>query len=897
MTLGVALGYLRRLRSVAACLPSTRTRMYAYTRSTLAALAVMAVRAATARPASVLAALLLLTGGLGGYAVTHLGMNTNTEDMLDPELPFLAREREMARQFPALENLIVVVVEASGRARAQDVADRIGARLRDMPGAPGQVYLPGGGEYFARNGFLFLDTASLWQIDEQLADAEPFLGTMANDPSLRGLMSLLGRAVGETLTPANEAQLVPVLDRIAATLENARRGPPVSLSWLDSWFSAGAGTGVQRAFVLIQPQLDFTRFATAGDALDRVRSALAEPGLVPDGVRARITGSVAMENEELTNVAADAKGATLLSFVLVLGLLVLAFRSARVVVILLLTLATGLVWTGAFAAVVFGTLNLISVSFAVLFIGMGVDFGIQFAMRYREELSAGGTGVDALRRTAEGVGGALALAAAIAAVSFLAFTPTSYRGLSELGAIAGFSMLVALATSLTVLPAALRVAGVEQLGAGTGAVGLVPLARFIDRHRVAIVIAALLLTLASALVAPHVRFDFNPLNLRDPTTESVATFRALLQDPDSSPYNIDVLAPDLDAAGPLADRLAALPEVARTITLSSYVPTDQDEKLAVIADMRSVLQTLLIGGSRREPPTVAEDRAAVTRFRAALEAAHADGRGAAINASIARLRAALDVLEQADDARLQALERALVGDFPRLIERLRTLLAARPVTLQDLPADLRERYTARDGRVRIEVFPRADLSDNSALRRFVDAVQRIAPTATGAPIGLVSGGDVVIAACVQASALALAATLVLTLAILGSLASALLALVPLMLALCATLASSVVLDLPFNLANIIALPLLIGLANAYGIYYVMRKRVAGDIIELYAGSTPRAVMFSSLTTIASFGTLTSARHPGMAAMGALVTLALLYALLFTLILLPALMAMLDARRR
>ncbi|MCA1851543.1 MAG: MMPL family transporter [Beggiatoa sp.] len=217
-------------------------------------------------------------------------------------------------------------------------------------------------------------------------------------------------------------------------------------------------------------------------------------------------------------------------------------------------------------------------------------------------------------------------------------------------------------------------------------------------------------------------------------------------------------------------------------------------------------------------------------------------------------------------------------------------------SLEDLPAELRERYLAADGRARIEVFPKADLSDRQALRDFVAAVRSVAPHATGSPVALLEGGNAVIYACLIATGLGLIAAGVLMLLVLRSVSFAFMAFVPLVLALILTVGSSVAFSLPFNLANIIALPLLIGLANAYGIYLVMRKRTGGDVVQLFRGSTPVAVLFSALTAIVSFGTLGIARHPGMAYMGILITLSLSYAVVSSIVLLPALMAVWDHRR-
>ena len=848
-----------------------------------------------------LPAILLITGGLLYYTKTHLALNSNTAEMLDPNLEFRRMERELERTFPQLTDNIVVVVEAETPAEAGDVADALAARIRLNREVIESVYQPGGGPFFAQHGLLYLDREALWDLDERFAEAEPFLGTMAEDPSLRGLFTMLGRAFGEDLSRDTQAILQKVLDRISQAIQS----PPQAarpVSWREAWLSDSRPAGVpKQSFILVRPRLDFTRLEPADRALDYLRTLAANPELMRHGARVRLTGSVAMQSEELANVSEDAGLTTGLSFGLVCLTLFLGLRSPRMVVCILVTLVVGLVWTAAAACFVIGALNLISVNFAVLFIGMGVDFSIQFAMRYREEFDREDeTAVQALTDASAGVGGALAVAAVAAAVSFVAFAPTSYRGLAELGIIAAMGMGIALFSSLTLLPALIAVFPLRAVYKGHGPNPLAWLGRPLVVHRRAVLLGILALALGALSLAPKVEFDFDPLNLRDPTTEAVATFKDLLRDPDTSPYTIQVLERDLEAAQALATRLEAQPTVDKAVTLASYVPEDQEQKLEIIADMNLVLAPLVMDSGPHEAPPPEKTIAVLESFQSQIAELQTKTEDAAFAASLGRLSEALSGLRASADwdrDRLRAIEPLVIGDFPTVLSRLRQLLSAGPVTLQDLPAELRERYLAADGRARIEVFPKVDLSDRQALRDFVAAVRAVAPHATGSPVALLEGGDAVIEACLIATSLGLIGTGVLMLLVLRSVSFAFMAFVPLVLALILTVGSSVAFSLPFNLANIIALPLLIGLANAYGIYLVMRKRASGgDVMQLFRGSTPVAVLFSALAAIVSFGTLAIARHPGMAHMGILITLSLSYAVVSSIVLLPALMAVLDQRR-
>ncbi|MBI2510091.1 MAG: MMPL family transporter [Betaproteobacteria bacterium] len=616
-------------------------------------------------------------------------------------------------------------------------------------------------------------------------------------------------------------------------------------------------------------------------------------------VQVRLTGEAPIDQEELESVAKDAGGATFLSFSLVCVLLAVGFRSLRLVVATLVTLLVGLAWTAAFTTFAIGHLNLISVAFAVLFIGLGVDFGIQFAMRYREEFHHVKSHAEALARTAAGIGGVLMLAATAAALGFFSFIPTSYRGLAELGIISGVSMFLALLANLTVLPALLTLLPIDPRPRRREGRVLARLRVLVQRQRRLILCAAALAGVAGAVLAPQARFDFNPLNMKDPTTESVATFLELLRDPQTTPYTIQVLAENLDTAKTLAARLGELAVVDKTVTLASFVPDDQEEKLNIINDMSLVLQPLVMPAGNGTPLDPAEELRAYDRFRGKLVKAGAAQPDSKYAENISRLARALERLQAAPgwpDRTLQELRQRIVSDLPDHLARLRRLLKPGRVGLADLPPELAARYVAPDGRARIEVFPKQDMSDNQALRRFVKEVRAVAPRASGTPVALVEGGNAVIRACLEAAALSLFAAFVLMLAVLRSVIDALLVLLPMLLAALLTTATSVLFDLPFNLANIIALPLLLAISIAFGIYLVMRRRSGVDMKHLFHTSTPRAVLFSALTTVVAFGSMAFSDHRGMSGMGLLLTLSLSFALLCTLVVLPAIMAESEEKR-
>jgi hopanoid biosynthesis associated RND transporter like protein HpnN len=406
------------------------------------------------------------------------------------------------------------------------------------------------------------------------------------------------------------------------------------------------------------------------------------------------------------------------------------------------------------------------------------------------------------------------------------------------------------------------------------------------------------LGLGALWLAPRWHFDASPLRVRDPGSDAVRTFQELIEGGDVNPYSIDVVAPDLRRARTLAAELAALPTVERAETLADFVPSAQEAKLAILEDAN-----LLLGPALRTdpvaPPAPSESLEAIRSFRDALHRVRFDD--ALVAEAAMRLDAALERflagVDGEDDAALAALEADLVGSVRRGIDRLREALGTGSVRMADLPARLRERLLARDGRARVEVHPRFDLNDDDALRRFVREVSGVAPNATGTAVYLFESGREVLHALRQAFAGAFVLVVLLLWWLWRSVRDAALAIAPLLLAALFTAATSVAVGLPLNFADVIVLPLLLGIGVDSGIHLVQRHRSEGDsAAALLRSSTSRAVLWSALTTIASFGTLGFASHRGMSSLGQLLTLGVALTLACNLLVLPAALALLERRR-
>ncbi|MGE5504615.1 MAG: MMPL family transporter, partial [Actinomycetota bacterium] len=681
----------------------------------------------------------------------------------------------------------------------------------------------------------------------------------------------------------NLDDLGPVLDRMeTAAAEVAGGKAPRPVSWMTLM---GDGRDQPRRFLIAQPKMQFDELTPGADASDAIRAAARELGLdAAHGYRVRLTGSVALTDANFATVIDGVEVSAPLSLGAVLVLLFFAVRSGRVVGAILISLLVGLTATAGFAAAAVGSLNPISVAFAVMFVGIAVDFAIQFVVCFRNALFSTGSRDQAIEIAAAEMAAPLSLAAVATAVGFLSFLPTAYSGVSQLGLIAGAGMVIALAVDFTVLPALMALMPPPAESAPVG----LPLAAadgWLTRNARAVVAVATVAATVGAVLVPGLAFDFNPLNLQDPKAEAVSTFLELARDPDTGTHSLELLAPSVEAAAQLAGRLDALPEVSRAMSIASFVPDQQDEKLAILQDLASLLGPTLSPADRPAPPQPADLPEAMAATAEHLQAV------AAGNQRAMRLAKALrDAAKRGPDAAL-ALDRALSGGIAPLLAQLRRSLDPSPVTMAGLPPELVRDWVAADGRARIDANPKGDMQDEAQVQRFVDAVQAIAPGVVGMPVSIRESGKVVIDAFARAGSAALVAIGLLLALMLRRLLDGLLVVAPLLMGALYTVVAMRLGGMSINFANIIALPLLLGIGVAFNIYYVVnwRKGVTGHL----QSPTTRAVLFSALTTGSAFGSLAVSPHVGTASMGMLLFLSLGLSVATTLVVMPALFAVLG----
>ena len=646
----------------------------------------------------------LMTFGAAEYAARHFAIDTDVNKLISPDLPWRQQELAFSDAFPQRNSTIFAVVDAPTAELASEASTTLAKQLHERSELFEAVDEPQDSPLFVRNGLLFLPADELDHSLDALTQAQPLLKALATDPSLRGLQQVLslgltGVQVGRLTLDA----MAHTLSMAATTLDNVLAGRPASFSWQEMMRGVPPQPGDLRRYIQIRPVLDFASLQPGEKATQAIRQAVADLALgARYQARVRLTGPVAIQDEEFATLREGALPNTIGTVLVVLTILWLALKSPKIIFAVFVGIFAGLVITAALGLWLVGPLNPISIAFAVLFVGIGVDFGIQFSVRYRAERYEIDDLSTALVNTARNVGVPLTLAAATTAAGFFSFLPTAYGGFSALGEIAGIGMIIAYLTSITLLPALLKVLNPPGEKEPLGFRALAPIDHFTERHRIAILVITAVLVIGGLPLLYFLPFDFNPMNLRSPKAESIATYLDLRRDPATGASAIDILAPSLATAQAMAERVSKVPEVSRVITLASFVPADQEPKLAAISKAAKVIEPVL--AEPPQPPASDADNVMALQVGAdaLLETA---GEEIGPGADAARhLAGAMTQLAKATPEMRAQAQAAFVTPLATALDSLRNLLRAEPVTAETVPADFAGDWIKPDGSARVQSF-------------------------------------------------------------------------------------------------------------------------------------------------------------------------------------------------
>ena len=881
----------------------------------------IAVAARTASRWPVVTVLLAagLAAGAGVYTAHRITFVTSHLRLLPQHEPYVVRLKEYQRDFGEL-NDIVVAVESADPDRSKEYAARL-VRELGAAGLASRITYRVDRAYFEGRGLLYLSVDELTTLRDRLFDYQEFIEAYAGHPTLPQLLEGLNQQIANAMAlgfldlglggerSTDLRFLESVVDQIAARLEGRRA---YSSPWATA-FSGGrlddpdAGyyfsSDRRWLFLFVKQRKQEGDFADSRETIAALRETIARVGRDFPGVQAGVTGGPTISNDEMATAFDDSKVSTFLALACTIGLLIIAFRRAVKPLLMVAALVASLFWSLGIVTLTVGHLSIFSVMFISIVVGIGIDYGVYFLYRYQEELSLGPAPVRALRRTGQRAGPGMLLGAVTAAGAFAVLMLTDFQGIREFGFVAGIAILMAFVAMVTLFPALLALADRRPaqpapivLATGAAVAPATWLARIVQ-HRWPIIAGALALTAFSVWAALQVDFSYNMLKLQAKGVESVAWEERILAKAGRSGFTALATAHGLDELRAKQAALAALPSVAKVESILMLVPDHQAEKARLIGQFAPLLAPVRVAATTPIEP--GDLRAPLSTLRRRLTLAIEEGSDEAkeeVRPVLAKIEALLGRLGAGDLRRfgpgLNDLQADVARDFRDKLTSFQKSLAPRPVEPGDAPPELRARYVGASGRYLLRVHPAVDIWQQAGAERFVTDLRRVDPEVTGPPITSFEAIRFIRQGYFQGTLYALVLVTVVTAGVLRSALGTALALTPLGLGVLWTLGFMHVFDLEFNLANVWALPLIIGTAAEFGLNIFLRFSESLDTGgPPLAQSTVMAVVLNGLTTMAGFASLMVAHHRGIFGLGLLLTVGMVATLIASLAVLPVLLGM------
>ncbi|MGQ4807471.1 hypothetical protein NKDENANG_00823 [Candidatus Entotheonellaceae bacterium PAL068K] len=895
------------------------------------------IRLVTTAPWCTVLVAVTLAGVALWYTGNALEFETSRNALASSSVRYTQIEEELEADFDTIDYL-VVVIEPSHMERGKQFVQALANRLRVDTQHFQHVIEKIDTSSLEGKKLLYLSPTELRFLQHRLDDAQDLIFDLSEAPGLVQLLTSINQEIAKALVthwtrelfpaPAEPTSAAPVqsldvsfLGVLFTEMERAIAAPDAYLfrsPWERFFLDDGDVLSEEGyltskhdrfLFVLLDDRTTTGGFVKHAAPLRALRAHLqALRHDFPD-VQAGVTGGNALNTDEMVAAQHDTILATVIALIGVAALFIVAFRQIWRPLLVVAMLVVAVCWTLGLTTLTVGHLNILTVAFIPVLIGLGIDFGIHLLARYGEERAQNQDFDTAIRAAYLHTGPGVAAAALTTSLAFYAVMFTDFRGLTELGFIAGSGLMLCLLASFTVLPALLALR--EQYRRVTPGVWQAlrrdPL-RGLTSYPRTLLSAIALLTLAGVLLLPAPRFDYNLLSLQAQDTESVIWEYRLHEESGRSSWYALSVANSLDELHRKKAQFSALPVVDRVASLASVIPQDQDIRLPLVKELAPYVED--VSGDWAEPEPIDLDKVSLMlqkiRFKLQRPASRWDPQKRPPEAELTATREALLALQErlrttspeVMSKALEAFQRALMADFAAKLALLQRNVDPTPIRLADVPDHLRQRFVSQTGRYLLQIFARDNIWERQPMQAFVTQLQAIDADITGPPVIAFHSIRQMQRGYTRGGLYALLAMVGVILLLFRRLRPTLMALIPVLFGGLWTMACMVLFEMQFNMANLVIFPLFLGIAVDDGIHLVHRmlENPEGAAAPL-ARSTGKAIVLTSLTSMVGFGSLMVAGHSGVFSLGLLTTISVGCSLVATLVVLPLVLHLLPSVTR
>jgi hopanoid biosynthesis associated RND transporter like protein HpnN len=869
------------------------------------------------------------------YTVKFLEFDTGRDNLVGANQKYHRNYRDYKKEFPGQDDL-VVVVESEDADKNRQFVERLGARLETETNLFHDVFYKGDLKMMGSKALLFVPEDDLRELAKTLTEYRPFLQRFTlttNLVSLFGMINTGFRTAKAEQNPENESMVksLPALERIVDEAAASLRRPGTPLSpGIAALFSSGGTNGTetatqenpgeeaeQQSYVTFAHGRIYLVTAQApsedlnGDAVERLRTLVNETQIEVPGLNVGLTGEPVLEHDEMQQSQKDTTVASVASLLVCALIFIYGYQETGRPVKATFCLIIGLGYTMAFATFAVGHLNILTITFVPILIGLAIDYGVHLISRYEEELRRGRSEHDALVKAIVYTGQGIFTGAFTTAGGFLAMAFTDFKGIQEMGIICGGGLLVCLVPMMTMLPV-LLLRGRQNVLDHDRAHVAERRARIENlwlQRPIFVTFVTVGLCAMAATQIPKVYFDYDLLHMQSFGLPSVQFEQKLLNSADKSVLFGAIIATNEVQAADLIKKLTNLPVVADVESITKYIGGDQSEKLRMVRDIKA--QVAPISFSQPDPKRVDLPELSRTLYSlyGYLGAAHDEAQkdDPALARQLMSLRQAVGDLRKEmlsgtpaelenHAQKLGAFQRALFNDIRDTFEALKHQDSDSPLRAQDLPQALHDRFVGVTGKYLLMVYPKKDVWKRENQKEFIDQVATVYPKMTNTPVQLYYYTELLKESYEEAARYSLIAIAILVLFHFRSALCLALALVPVGVGFLWLGGIMGRFDVPLNPANIMTLPLVIGIGVTNGIH-ILNRYAEEQTPSILARSTGKAVLVSGLTAIAGFGSLILAKHQGIKSLGYVMSCGLATCMIAGLTFLPALLNLLTRRPR